>query len=96
MPGEVEIEGVPRVFFRRDVWGQTGSKNETPVGERIFWLNFKLRSEWYPTEFPLLERITVTTAYPPGDPNEQSKTQQVKLVYEFNPDSVPTPLPPDP
>jgi hypothetical protein len=94
LPGEVVLEGVPRIFIRPDVWGLAGSQNETPFGERLFWLTFKLRSWWAPTDFPDLERITVTTAFPLG--GDTSGVEQVKVVYEFNPDSVPTPLPPDP
>lgn len=90
------LEGIPRIRFRPDVWGLVGSQNETPIGERLFWLTYQFRTEWYPTDFDNLERITVTTAYPPGDPDGQSKIQQVKVVYEFDPDPVPTPLPPDP
>ena len=89
------LEGFPRIHVRPDVWGLTGARNETPVGERIFWLTYQLRTEWRPTDFPDLERITVTTAFPIGD-YEPGEIQQVKVVYEFNPDSVPTPLPPDP
>lgn len=90
------LEGLPRIRFRPDVWGLAGSQNETPFGERLFWLTYQFRTEWYPTDFDDLERITVTTAFPPGDADGQSKTQQVKIVYEFTPDSVSTPLPPDP
>lgn len=97
MPDNVRLEGLPRIRFRPDIWGLTGSQNETPVGERLFWLTYQFRTEWYPTDFDELERITTTTAFPLGDPDAQSKTQQVKVVYEFNTDgSVPTPLPPDP
>lgn len=96
LPDNVSIEGVPRINIRPDVWGLTGAKNETPVGERLFWLSFKLRTAWSPTDFDDLEMIVTTTAFPPGDSTAQANTQQVKIVYEFNPDSVPTPLPPTP
>ena len=95
LPDNVTLEGFPRIHVRPDVWGLTGARNETPVGERIFWLTYQLRTEWHPTDFPDLERITVTTAFPIGD-YEPGEIQQVKVVYEFNPNSVPTPLPPDP
>lgn len=95
LPDNVTIEGVPRVRFRPDVWGLIGSQNEIPFGERVFWITYQLRSFFAPTDFPDLERITTTTAFPPGDPDEQEKVKQVKIVYEFNPDPVPTPLPPD-
>lgn len=95
LPDNVVIEGVPKVYFRPDVWGITTGMNEMPVGERCFWFTFKLRTEWHPTDFPELERITVTTAFPTGD-YQPGEIEQVKVVYEFNPDSVPTPLPPDP
>jgi len=96
LPDKVPFEGIPRVNFMRDVWGTVGDRNETPVGQRMFFIAFKVRTWFAPTEFPDLKRITVTTAFPLGDPDEQSKVQQVKVVYEFDPDSVPTPLPPDP
>lgn len=94
LPDNVTLEGVPRIRFRPDVWGLTGSRNETPLGERIFWIQYQLRTEWYPTEFPDLQRITVTTEFPVGA--DATQVKQVKVVYEFTPDSVPTPLPPDP
>jgi hypothetical protein len=90
------LEGIPRIRFRPDVWGVTGMKNETAIGERLFWLTYQFRTEWYPNVFDDLERITITTAFPPGDPNGQASTMQVKVVHEFNPDYVPPPLPPDP
>ena len=96
LPDNVTIEGIPRVRMRPDVWGLAGSQNEIPFGERLFWITYQIRTWWAPTDFPDLERITVTTAFPFGDPDGQSSTKQVKVVYEFNPDSVPPPLPPDP
>jgi hypothetical protein len=97
MPDNVTIEGVPRLRLVPDRWGLAGLKNETPLGERIFYITYQIRTEWYPTDFPELERISVTTAFPFGaDDTTQGQTQQVKVVYEFTPDSVPTPLPPDP
>ena len=94
LPDNVTHEGYPRVRFRPDVWGMAGTKNETPIGERLFWLTYQLRTEWYPTDFPDLERIVLTTAFPPGDATGQSQTEQVEVVYEFTPDSVATPFPP--
>jgi len=93
-PDSIPIDGVARGRVR-ERWGMTGARNETPVGERLLEMSFQFRTEWYPGPFPDLERVTVTTAFPPGDPIGQSRTQQVKTVYEFTPDSVPTPLPPD-
>jgi hypothetical protein len=95
LPDNVSFEGVARLRVRPDVWGLTGMRNETPVGERIFWLTYQLRTWFAPTDFPDLERITVTTAFPFGD-YQPGEIKQVKVVYEFTPDSVPTPLPPDP
>jgi hypothetical protein len=94
LPDNVTIEGYPRIVIRTDTWGLTGSRNEVPVGGRIFWITFQLRTAWAPTDFPDLERVTVTTAFPLG--GDTSGVEQVKIVYEFAPDSVPTPLPPDP
>ena len=69
--------------------------SETPVGERVFWMTFVLRPWFAPTDFPDLERITVT-AFPELPPADHNEIQSVKVVYEFNSDSVPLPLPPDP
>lgn len=95
LPDNVTVEGFPLVNIRPDVWGLTGAKNEQPVGQRLFWITFQLRTWFAPTDFVDLERITVTTAFPFGD-YQPGEVQQVKVVYEFTPDSVPTPLPPDP
>jgi hypothetical protein len=95
IPDNVTIEGVPTIRFQPDVWGLTGSRNETPVGERVFWMTFVLRPWFAPTDFPDLERITVT-AFPELPPADHNEIQSVKVVYEFNSDSVPLPLPPDP
>jgi hypothetical protein len=93
----VALKGIPRGRVSKLRYGMAGSKNETPVAERVLDLVFQFESEWYPYGFDDLERITVTTAFPiGGDSVEQGKIEQVKIVYEFNPDSVPTPLPPDP
>jgi hypothetical protein len=56
------------------------------------------RTDWEPTEFPDLERLTVTTGFPgPGSTlEEQAAIEQVKIVYQFDPDWVKPPLPPDP
>jgi hypothetical protein len=97
LPDNVTVESYPRLRFRPDVWGVVGSKNETPIGERLFWLTLQLRTCWFPNVFPDLERIAMTTAFPfGGDAHAQAGVEQVKVVYEFMPDSVPTPLPPDP
>jgi hypothetical protein len=95
LPDSVQWEGCAKVLIRTDVWGTTGTKNETPVGERVLsmiWLN---RPWFAPTDFPPLERIDVTTAFPVGG-YAPGEIEQVRVVYEFTPDSVPTPLPPDP
>jgi hypothetical protein len=96
LPDNTRFEGVQRIKKRKR-WGATGSKNETPVGILQLDIAIVFKTDFYPTEFPDLERITVTTAYPEGGtPEEIAAVQQVKIVYEFTPDSVPTPLPPDP
>jgi hypothetical protein len=93
----VPLKGIPRGRVSKVRYGMAASKNETPVAERVLDLTFQFESEWYPYGFGDLERITVTTAFPiGGTAAEQENIQQVKIVYEFNPDSVPTPLPPDP
>jgi len=95
LPDSVSLEGFSRINIRTDTWGLTGARNEVPVGARLFWITIQLRTWFAPTDFPDLERITVTTAFPPGQ-YEPGEIHQVKIVYEFTPDSVPTPLPPDP
>jgi hypothetical protein len=93
----VALKGIPRGRVSKLRYGMAASRNETPVAERVLDLVFQFESEWYPYGFDDLERITVTTAFPIGGTEaEQEAIQQVKMVYEFNPDSVPTPLPPDP
>jgi hypothetical protein len=93
----VAFEGVSRGRISRPRYGMSGSSNTTPVAERVVDLTFQFVNDWGPYGFPDFERMTVTTAFPiGGTPAEQAAVQQVKMVYEFNPDSVPTPLPPDP
>jgi hypothetical protein len=93
LPGNTTIEGFPRGRVR-ERWGMTGGTNETPVGERLLELAVLFRTEWYPSDFSDLERITVTTAFPVG--GDTSSVEQVRVVYEFTPDYVPPPLPADP
>ena len=92
MLGNLTIEGFPRGRVR-ERWGMTGSKNEVPLGERSFELAFQIRTAWYPSSFPDLERITVTTAFPLG--GDTMSVKQVKWVAEFTPDAVVPPLPTD-
>lgn len=95
LPGNTRIEGVERGRIRNR-WGLAGSKNETPVGERQLDFTFVFNTEWWPYGFDDLERITVRTGFPIGGTAEEvQKIEQVTMVYEFNPDSVPYPLPPD-
>jgi hypothetical protein len=93
----VTLDGLPRGRVSKPRYGLAGSKNETPVAERVVDLTFRFKTMWEPYGFDDLQRITVTTAFPIGGTEaEQAAIDQVKIVYEFNPDSVPTPLPPDP
>ena len=93
----VAFEGVSRGRVSKPYFGLTGSKNETPVAMRVVDLVFKFATYWEPYGFDDLERITVTTGFPIGGTDaEREAIDQVKIVYEFDPDSVPTPLPPDP
>ena len=96
LPGGTAFEGITRGRIR-DRWGLTGSKNETPVGERQLDLTFMFGTNWAPYGFPDLERIDVTTGFPgPGStPEERQQITQVRMVYLFNPDFVPHPLPSD-
>lgn len=91
LPDNTQFEGVARGRIR-ERWGTTAQTNETPVGERQLELVFTFRTNWYPTDFPDLERITIRGA-PEGSPTEE--IQKVVMVYEFNPNSVPHPLPDD-
>lgn len=96
MPDNTRFEAVTRIRKRKK-WGATGARNETPVGILQLDISIQFKTDFAPTEFVDLERITVTTGYPiAGTPEEQAAVQQVKMVYEFTPDAVPTPLPPDP
>jgi hypothetical protein len=94
LPDNVTIEGMPRIRFRPDIWGLSGSRNDIPLGERIFWMTYQLRTWWAPTDFDDLKMIVETTAFPPG--GDTGSVEQVTIVYEFTPDPVPTPLPPTP
>jgi hypothetical protein len=85
----VALKGIPRGRVSKPRYGLAGSRNETPVAERVLDLTFQFESMWYPYGFPDLERITVTTAFPiGGTPEEQAAIQQVKVVYEFIPEGV--------
>lgn len=97
LPGGVGINGIKRGRIRPPRWGLTGSKNETPIGEQTFELTFEFAAAWYPYGFPDLKRIDVITGFPgPGaTPEQQHETPQVRMVYLFNPDAVPSPLPDD-
>jgi hypothetical protein len=91
------FEGLARGRISKPRYGLTGSRNETPVAERVIDFTFRFVTLWEPYGFDDLQRITVTTAFPIGGTEaEQANVQQVTMVYQFNPDSVPTPLPPDP
>jgi hypothetical protein len=93
----VALKGIPKGRISKPRYGLSGSRNETPVAERVLDLTFEFVSNWYPFGFDDLERITVKTAFPIGSTQaEQDAIKQVTIVYEFNPDSVPLPLPPDP
>jgi hypothetical protein len=97
LPGRTAFEGIIAGRIR-DRWGLTGSKNETPVGERQMDFTFMFGTNWSPYGFPELERIDVTSGFPgPGStPEERIEVQQVRMVYLFGPDgAVPSPLPPD-
>jgi hypothetical protein len=94
LPDNTMIESFPRGRIR-ERWGRTGQRNETPVGERLLELTITFRTEWYPTEFPDLQRIALQTGFPPaGTLDEVAAVQQVVMVYDFSPDAVPNPLPP--
>lgn len=90
LPDNTRFEGVTR-YSVRERWGVTGATQETPVGERQLELVFTFRTNWVPTEFPDLQRITVEAKPESSTPYEE--VQPVRMVYEFNPDSVPYPLP---
>ena len=83
--------------IRQPRWGLAGAKSETPIGEQAIEMSFQFETTWYPFGFDDLERIDITTGFPgPGStPQERLEILQARVVYLFNPDSVPTPLPPD-
>jgi len=92
----VTLNGLPRGRVSKLRYGLSGNKNENPIAERVLDIVFQYVSEWSPYGFDDLERITVRTGFPIGGTDaERDAVQQVTMVYEFNPDSVPTPLPPD-
>lgn len=97
MEGGTAFNGISEMRIRQPRWGLSGSKQETPIGEQAIEMSFQFETTWYPFGFADLERIDVATGFPgPGStPEERIQIQQVRMVYLFTPDSVPTPLPPD-
>lgn len=97
LAGGTAFEGITKGRIR-DRWGLSGSKNETPVGERQMDFTFMFGTNWSPYGFPDLERIDITTGFPgPGStPEEREAIQQVRMVQIFTAEgAVPYPLPPD-
>jgi len=94
----VQIAGFSRAR-RKDTWGTTGAKNETPVGQGIVRISIVFDTEFYPTEFPDLERIALQTGFPlGGDVDDRAGVQQATVLYDFKPDSgewIPNPMPDD-
>jgi hypothetical protein len=94
----VQLAGFSRAR-RKDNWGTTGTKNETAVGQGIVRLSIVFDSEFFPTEFPDLERIALQTGFPlGGDVDDRAGVQQVAVTYDFKPDSgewIPNPMPDD-
>lgn len=96
LPGGTAFNGISGGRIRAVRWGLSGQKNETPIGEQQIELNFQFETMWYPFGFDDLERIDVTTGFPiGGTDDERLAVQQVRMVYLFDPGSVPYPLPPD-
>jgi hypothetical protein len=95
LPDHVGFDGV-ELGGVSHIWGRVASQNESPVGQIRWDITLQFGSAWYPYGFDDLERITVRTAFPIGGTDaERQAVQQVTMVYDFNPDSVPYPLPPD-
>ena len=97
LKGGTAFNGISSGRIRQPRWGLAGTKNETPVAEQQIELNFQFETLWYPFGFDNLERIDITTGFPgPGStPEERAAIVQARLVILFDPDAVPTPLPPD-
>jgi len=104
LPDGTRIEGiasglVEERWFTANLAGARSTVTEMPLGEKRMEFVLFYRSDWAPTEFADLHRITSRTAYPRGGtPEEQLEVQQVTMVYEFDAttgDAVPFPLPDD-
>lgn len=81
MPDNVRFEGVARVRKRKK-WGSNAVRNETPVGMLAVEAQLVILTDWAPTDFANLERITITTAFPSGGTAaDQAAIQQIKMVY---------------
>lgn len=97
LEGGTAFNGISDMRIRTPRWGLSAAKNETPIGEQSIEMSFQFDTMWSPFGFDDLERIDITTGFPgPGStPEERKEILQARLVILFNPDSVPTPLPPD-
>lgn len=97
LPGGTAFNGITEMRIRPPRWGMSGTKpTESPIGEQAVEMSFQYETTWSPFGFPDLERIDVTTGFPgPGStPQERTQIRQARMVYLFDPDSVPSPLPP--
>ena len=81
------FEGVPR-GTRRHVWGLIGS-NQTPIGELEYIPTIRYRTEWYPTNFPDLNRIHVEVVPMADDGTVPDASEVIRIIreYEFPPSS---------
>ncbi len=94
----VQLVGFPRAR-RKDTWGATGARNETPVGQGLVRLSIVFDTEFYPTEFPDLERVALRTGWPlGGSPDDIRGVQETAVTYDFDRDTgnwIPNPMPDD-
>jgi hypothetical protein len=83
------FEGFTSGRVSKPRYGLSGSKNETPVAERVVSLTFRFVTIWAPYGFDDLDQIVVTTAFPiGGTAQEQAAVEQVTLVYDFTEQTV--------
>jgi hypothetical protein len=69
---------------------------ETPIGQGLIRLSICFLSEWFPTEFPDLERIALRTGWPlGGTPDQIRGVPATAVTYDFDHDTgdwIPNPL----
>lgn len=92
-PDNTRIEGVTR-GSRRNVFGNGGHNNETPIGELRYEATVLFRADYAPIITDSLLKIGVRTGVKPGDTqHDMDGRSQTGALYEFEPYPPPAPQP---